>query len=139
MNHYDALSSGDRERIVELLGHLNHAWNAGDGTTFAAHFASDADYVNIMGQHARGRTSIAEKHQHMFDFIYKGSVCHYALEDARSISPGFVVAHIGAHLSVPVGPSTGNIKTVALGVFKKSDDRFLILSLQNTRIAEGGL
>ena len=66
------------EQIVsDVVGELEKAWNAADGTRFARPFAEDADFVNIRGEHLRTREAIARGHQAILNSIYKGSVVHY--------------------------------------------------------------
>ena len=38
-----------------LIGRLGRAWNEGDARAFGEPFAPDADFVDIRGEHHRGR------------------------------------------------------------------------------------
>jgi uncharacterized protein (TIGR02246 family) len=54
----------ESERIVsEIVADLERAWNTADGAAFARSFAEDADFVNIRGDHLRGRDVIGKGHQ----------------------------------------------------------------------------
>ena len=60
----------DAESIAAaLLRQLEDAWNAGDGAAFGAPFAEDADFVDIRGDHHRGRAAIAQGHRAIFDTV----------------------------------------------------------------------
>ena len=89
---------------VELL---ERAWNAGDGAAFGSAFADESDFVDIRGGHHRGAEAIARGHQALFDSIYAGSTVRYAVEVARPLAGGDVLAVVGATLDAPHGPMQG--------------------------------
>jgi uncharacterized protein (TIGR02246 family) len=90
---------------TEVLHQLDSAWNAADGTAFAAAFTEDADVVNVFGTHIKGRAPVAERIQLMFDTAFKGSH-HEAreMEKAYFIAPGLVLSISLAKIAVPSGP-----------------------------------
>ena len=90
-----------------IVEQLEQAWNAGDGAAFGAPFAAESDFVDIRGGHHRGDAAIARGHQALFDSIYAGSKVRYALEVARPIAGGGVLAVVGATLDAPHGPMQG--------------------------------
>src|SRR5687767_6467005 len=105
--------SDDTERIVsDLVGELEKAWNAADGAAFARHFADDADFVNIRGEHFRTRDLIAKGHQAIFNTIYAGSVVGYRVTAVRAIAPGIILAHAKATLKAPAGPLAGEHRSL---------------------------
>ena len=59
-----------------------------DGPAFAAPFAVDADFVNIRGEHFRGRAAIGAGHAAIFQTIYAGSTNNYELETRAAPAPG---------------------------------------------------
>src|SRR3954471_419763 len=73
------LTKSDRAALETIIGRLEAAWNAMDGSAFAAPFAEDADFVNIRGEHFRGRPAIAAGHAVIFRTIYVGSTVHFTL------------------------------------------------------------
>ena len=68
------LTPDGRASLESIVGQLEAAWNAMDGTAFAAPFADDADFVNIRGEHFRGRAAIAAGHVEIFRTIYNGKI-----------------------------------------------------------------
>ena len=60
------LAPADRTALENIVRQLEAAWNAMDGSAFAAPFAADADFVNIRGEHFRGQASIAAGHAALF-------------------------------------------------------------------------
>ena len=67
------LTPADRAALENVVRQLEAAWNAMDGSAFAAPFADDADFVTIRGEHFRGRPAIAAGHAAIFQTIYAGS------------------------------------------------------------------
>ena len=101
------MSGSGEDAVRAIVGELERAWNAADGTAFARPFADDADFVNIRGEHFRTREAIAKGHQGIFDTIYKGSRVRYETSALRSLSPGVLVAHIKSTLNARTGPLAG--------------------------------
>ena len=87
-----------------LIGRLQRAWNEADGRAFGEPFTADAHFVDIRGEHHRGREAIAAGHQAIFDSIYEGST-DYELTGARELSDGVI-------LVTPQGPQ-GSIGALA--------------------------
>ena len=67
------MTTVERDEAERVVGQLQTAWNAMDGAAFAAPFAEDADFVNILGEHFRGRERVAAGHVGIFQTIYAGS------------------------------------------------------------------
>jgi uncharacterized protein (TIGR02246 family) len=97
----------DQAAIETIVGQLENAWNAKDGTAFAIPFAQDADFVTIRGEHFRGRTAIAEGHATIFRTIYAGSSNRLTIETARLLSREVALVHVRALLDAPQGPLAG--------------------------------
>ena len=92
---------------LEVLGHLEKAWNDGDGEAFGSNYAPNASFVNIRGEHIVGRTAIAAGHTGIFTTIYAGSVNRMELVRATEVSAGIVVAVSVSTLDCPSGPLAG--------------------------------
>lgn len=63
----------DRSAILDLLGRVADAWNAGDAAAYADLFTEDADYVTFFGQNMPGRAAIEEAHRRLFEGPLRGS------------------------------------------------------------------
>jgi uncharacterized protein (TIGR02246 family) len=126
----------ESERIVsEIVADLERAWNTADGAAFARSFAQDADFVNIRGDHLRGRDVIGKGHQGIFDTIYKGSVVRYRVADVRMIAAGVLLAHVKATLKAPTGPLAGEHDSLFTLVLVRGDDDWRITAFHNTLVA----
>ena len=101
------LAPADRAALETMVRKLEAAWNAMDGSAFAAPFAADADFVTIRGEHFRGRPAIASGHAAIFKTIYAGSTNHCTVEGARLLRPEVALVHVHSTLDAPTGPLAG--------------------------------
>jgi uncharacterized protein (TIGR02246 family) len=126
--------ASDRSSLERLVKTLEEAWNACDSAAFSAAFADDADFVNVYGMHARGRTAIANGHQFIFATIYKGSSVKYRVVSVRMLAPDVTLVHVSARLSVPDGPMAGTHEAFWSGVATRCDDAWKFAAFQNTLV-----
>lgn len=124
--------------VATLVRAMQDAWNAGDGQTFAAAFAHDADFVNVYGMHARSREAIAQGHEFILRTHYAGSTVRYTPETVRLLRPGVALAHVHAELSVPHGPMAGGHQARYSMVLTGEGGRWQIASFHNTFITTPG-
>ena len=88
-------SAADVTRLLDIIA---SGWNAGSGTTFASAFADEADFINIMGLHARGREIIARGHDEILATIFRGTRMTAVVDSVRFLRPD--VAAVEATLSL---------------------------------------
>ena len=132
------MTEGADSIAAELIGRLERAWNEADGRAFGEPFAPDADFVDIRGEHHRGREAIAAGHQAIFDSIYKGSSTDYVLTDARELSEDVILAHATAVLRAPSGPLAGEHNSLLSLVLVRGGDGWEIAGFHNTIVAPQG-
>ena len=142
--------SSDEQDIHEIIRQMEAAWNAGNSAAFAAPFAEDADFVDILGRHHRGRAAIEAGHRQIFETIYRGSRNHYTVERIRFVRPDVAVGFIRARLLSWLGGAVDDARrrlrqgeamseaqaSMAL-TLARNHDRWEIVAFQNTKIAEG--
>ncbi len=63
----------DEQAIHGVMDGFMDAWNHHDAKAFAALFSEDADFTNVRGMGASGRSSIEQFHAPMFATIFKNS------------------------------------------------------------------
>ena len=119
---------------TDLLAQLEAAWNAGDGAAYGAPFASDADFVDIRGDHHRGAAAIGGGHQAVLDSIYRGSTTTYRVDGARHLAPACVLAHATATLDAPGGPLAGRHTSTVTAVLVQGDAGWRIAAFHNTLV-----
>jgi uncharacterized protein (TIGR02246 family) len=132
------LAPAERAALEIIVRQLEAAWNAMDGSAFAAPFAGDAEFVNIRGEYFRGRTAIAAGHAALFQGIYAGSTNHCALEGARLLRPEVALVRVHSVLHAPGGPFTGRHAARFTLVLTKEDGSWEIAALHNTLEAPPG-
>jgi uncharacterized protein (TIGR02246 family) len=124
----------DAEQMVrQAVESLEAAWNAGDSCGFAAVFAEDADFINVIGTHRHGRAEIEAGRRQVFDSIYKDGRIKYAVETIRFIRPDAAVALVRTRLTLR-GDETITMQTTMM--LAKADGNWQIVVYQNTAIAE---
>ncbi|MBA3554906.1 MAG: SgcJ/EcaC family oxidoreductase [Gemmatimonadales bacterium] len=114
------------------------AWNAMDGGAFAAPFAAEADFVNIRGEHFRGRAAIAAGHAALFRTIYAGSTNRYNVEAVRLLRPEVALVSVHSRLEVPQGPFAGQHGARFSLILTEEAGRWEIAALHNTLEAVPG-
>jgi uncharacterized protein (TIGR02246 family) len=122
----------DRAVFENIVLRLQTAWNAMDGEAFAAPFGAEADFVNIRGEHFRGRAEIAAGHAGLFQGIYAGSTNQLTVEDARTLRPEVALVRVRSRLDVPRGPFAGRHGARFTLVLTKERQGWEIASLHNT-------
>jgi uncharacterized protein (TIGR02246 family) len=120
------------EIAATVLGRLESAWNAGDGTAFGAPYAADATFVNVRGEHHRGRDAIAGGHAGIFATIYAGSANRMELLDSRFVADDVVVMTSRNTLDVPSGPLAGVHTATSTSVLVRVGSTWQVAVSHNT-------
>ena len=102
----------NQEGATALVSEIEAAWNSHDMSRFAASFAADADFVNVVGEWMRGRDQIENEHAAMHAGQFKDSTMRLELAASREIGPGVGVMHVRWWLDGH-GPS-GPTRTTAI-------------------------
>lgn len=112
-------------------------WNRHDMKAFAALFAEDADFVNVIGLRWRGRAEIQKEHEALHATRMKSSHLAAVETSVRFLRPDVAVVHVRWELTgdtglegTPLPPRKG----VLMHVIVKTRDKWLITVSQNTDI-----
>jgi uncharacterized protein (TIGR02246 family) len=143
------METEDVRLIERVVVELERAWNAGDSAAFAAPFADDVDFVNVLGDHFRGRALVAAGHRRIFYTIYKGSRLTYEIENIRFPRADVAVVFTRARLMSRVGAAVddprraerrdgtmGEAQSRTTMVLTKESGEWRIEAFQNTKVAE---
>ncbi|MEV8634863.1 SgcJ/EcaC family oxidoreductase [Streptosporangium sp. NPDC051023] len=114
--------------VDEIITEMQRTWNAGDGTGWAANFAEDAEFVDVVGRVQHGREVIAREHQKIFDTIYRGSRLEIRLVAVRPIGDGVLLVRTTTTLRVPSGPRAGDTHAIQTKIIRNGQ----ILAFHNT-------
>ena len=142
-------SEKDRRAVVDLLGELTAAWNAGDASAYAALFTVDAEYVAFNGSRMAGREGIEQVHRFLFEGPLKGSrlgtegttddaTDGSGLVSLRLVRPDVAIAvsEGGTTLADAEAPSPDR-DSIITTVCVREADRWRIATFQNTRRTAG--
>jgi len=130
--------TSDEKALHEMVYHLEAAWNAADGQSFAEAFAEDADFVHILGGYYTGRAAIEAGHRMIFGTIYKGSTVRYSVEKIRFLRPDVAIVSLRQYLQFQEGGAASDLEARPTLIAGKNDGSWRIVHLQNTRITEAG-
>ena len=128
--------TSDEKTLHEMVYHLEAAWNAADGQSFAEAFAEDADFIHILGGYYTGRAAIEAGQRMIFGTIYKGSTVRYSVEKIRFLRPDVAVVSLRQYLQFHEEGATSDLEARPTIIADKRDGKWQIAQLQNTRITE---
>jgi len=130
-----AAGDEDEAAIRENVRQMEAGWNAKSGAQFAKPFAADADYVVINGSYIKGRETIAEGHQRIFDTIYKESTLSLSVKQVRMLRPDVAVVHVTATNKFARDGQTQVGEAFITLVMTKESGVWKIAAFQNTGVA----
>ena len=78
--------------IRRALAQQAQAWNQHDAKAWAAPFAEDAEFVNIMGTLLQGRPEIERRHAEIFSSIFARTRVEVTVRQVRVLAKGAAVA-----------------------------------------------
>jgi uncharacterized protein (TIGR02246 family) len=143
--------TNDEQSIRQIVNQLEAHWNSSDSAGFAGPFAEDAEFVDILGRHHKGRAAIETGHRQIFDTIYRGSRNRYTVEQIRFVRPDVAIAFMHASLLSRLGGAVDDPRRTLRAnhtqtmseaearptiVLSKDRGQWKIVSFQNTKIAE---
>jgi uncharacterized protein (TIGR02246 family) len=132
----------DEVGVNAVVHGFEDAWNRHDMDTFAKLFASDADFVNVIGMRWVGRDAIKKHHAESHATIFKTSTLKIGDTTVRFLKPDVATARSVWTLSGmtsqngQVAPTRSGILTHVLA---RIDGHWLIVLTQNTDIAKPGV
>jgi len=115
------------------------AWNRHDMRAFAALFAQDADFVNVIGMWWRGRAEIQKEHETLHATRMKNTRLMAAETVVRFLRPDVAVVHVRWEITGETGSESKILpprKGILMYVVAKIGDDWLVTAAQNTDILE---
>jgi len=91
----------------EIVTQLEAAWNRHDMAAYGALFHDDAEWVNVVGMHWRGKAEVMKAHTAFHETIFKNCQLHGEAVSVRKVAPGTVVA-VWAHRQDAYATPSGN-------------------------------
>lgn len=88
----NALSKDDDEAVRKVVASYEEAWNTHQMDALARLFREDAEWINKVGMHWRGRDEIMRAHTVFHETIFKNHKYRTDAVQTRLIAPGVAVA-----------------------------------------------
>ncbi|SDL30499.1 conserved hypothetical protein [Catalinimonas alkaloidigena] len=95
MKHLSTLPHPETEALLALMDQFVTLWNRKDPAQFGTLFTEEAEFVDIVGQIARGRDAIVAQHRFPFAVVNKLAVLRLHELYMRPLAPHLVL--ISAH------------------------------------------
>lgn len=131
----------DEVGVNAVVHGFEDAWNRHDMDAFAMLFATDADFVNVIGVRWVGRGAIKQHHAASHATIFKSSTLkigdtalRFLKTDVATARSVWTLLGISSETGQVVPPRTG----ILTHVLTKIDGHWLIALTQNTDIANPG-
>ena len=133
----------DTAAITAIVQSQADAWNHGDAQAFAAHYAPDGSFTNVIGQQIYGKPGFIQQHAMIFSTIYKGSHNVFTVGHVQFIRPDVAVADIDGALTganrLPPGlhpAADGALHVKLQEVMTKEDGGWLIRAFHNVAVVD---
>ena len=137
-NPIAAPSADSAANVKGVISSLAENWNRHDMAAFAAAFSEDADFVNVVGMHWRGRQEIEAKHAVVHRTIFRNSTLQIVEQSVRFLGPSIALAHLWTRLEGAEHLPGRNVpetrRSLMTCVLVKEADRWLITAAHNTDI-----
>ena len=131
----------DEAGVSAIVHGFEDAWNRHDMDAFAKLFASDADFVNVIGMRWVGRDAIKQHHAASHATIFRTSTLKIGDTTVRFLKPDVATARSVWTLS-GMTSANGQVAPARTGilthVLARIDGHWLIVLTQNTDIAKPG-
>lgn len=124
--------------IRNIIAEQAIAWNAGDGTRYAARVAPDVSFTNLFGMVMYGKAPFVSRHQEILSTFYKGTTKQHAVRRIRFVTADVAIVDIDNEVhgvkAMPPGilvPPDGVVKTQLMEVFVRRDGQWWIEAYHN--------
>jgi uncharacterized protein (TIGR02246 family) len=131
-------SAADEASIHQVLAEFIGAWNLHDANAFSMVFAEDADFTNIRGMNAHGRTNIDSFHAPVFRTLFKDSYQKITRSTIRFIRPDVAAVDAWWEMTGSTSPSGQPIplrKGLLNFVMTRSGGKWVITVMHNMELA----
>lgn len=135
--------------LAETLNDIAHemmerqvaGWNQMDAELWAADFAEESEFINIIGMHFTNRAQNVERHAYLFDTIFAGSTLAADILRVRQLTDDIALVHtrfsLRDHTANPPGidnTTSEVLQTHIHFVLQRMDGAWRIVMAQNTAL-----
>jgi uncharacterized protein (TIGR02246 family) len=124
----------DEKGIKQVLTGFIEAWNRHDAKAFSMVFAEDADFTNVRGMSAHGRTEVEKFHAPRFATKFKDSNQKITEVKIRFLSPDIAAVDARWEMTGAKGPDGQEIpvrKGLLNFIMTRSIGQWLIMIMHN--------
>jgi uncharacterized protein (TIGR02246 family) len=132
-----SLPAEDDRAIRKVLADYDAAWNTHDMKALGALFREDAEFINVVGMHWRGRTDIVAAHEAFHKTMFKDVALKSDTIALRPLSADLAIAVVTYTMDASTTPSGEVIpkhQNKLSYVFAKTAGEWKIAHGQNVRI-----
>ena len=127
-------SQADEQAIRDVMNRFMDAWNRHDAKAWTAEFSDDADFTNVRGVGASGRSDIEQFHARAFATMFKNSNQKHTDIKIRFIRPDVAAVDVHWEMTGATDPA-GNPVPLRRGllnfVMVKSEGKWQIVVMHN--------
>jgi uncharacterized protein (TIGR02246 family) len=131
------LTPEDKKEIGAVLDRFVDGWKNRDMSELGSTMTDDCDWVNTVGMHWKGKSTVVKAHERLLNTRFKGVNIHGGSFEATAIAPDTaLVVWISSidGFTLPEGPKVPPTDNRGTSVMVKQHGEWLIRSLQNTPI-----
>jgi uncharacterized protein (TIGR02246 family) len=128
----------DRAKILSVLADFTDAWNRHDARAFSMLFAQDADFTNVRGTSAHGRTQIETFHAPSFATKFKDTHQTITETKVRLIKPDVAAVDARWEMTGAKGPEGQDVplrRGLLNFVMTKESGEWVITVMHNMDLA----
>jgi uncharacterized protein (TIGR02246 family) len=135
------LENSTQIQIESIAAALAETWNRHDMAAYAALFCEDADFVNVVGMHWRGRKEIEACHVRLHETIFRETKVRCVDWSFRMLREDVALAHVSCQMIGAKGLENWKVPEVrrtemslVLVPSVRSEHGWLIAALHNTEV-----
>ena len=130
----------EETKVLRVIESFAESWNQHDMKAFSELFATDAEFVNVVGLWWKGREEIKAVHEVTHQTLFKNSRLTIAEVFTRFPVPKIAIVRCRWNLEGHVTPDGAPLPErngILLNVLLQDKNTWLIIDSQNTDIIEG--
>jgi len=141
-----AQSAQDETAIRNIIQEEITTWNKGDAEAYSKHFALNGTFTNILGMFFTGREMFQQRHQEIFNGVFRGTTLQQDIVSLKYVSQDVAVVETLTWVSgfSKAGPAPGThtdakgrLRTRLLQVLVRAGDDWKIEVYHNVDVKPG--
>ena len=132
-----SLSKEDDQGIRKTVMGVEESWNNHDMKAFSTLLREDAEWINVVGMHWRGRDAVVKAHAIFHEIMFKNCKLKTDSIEARALGSDHAIAVVTTTqdaFTTPDGHAMPKGQTRLSLVLAKSSDGWKIVHAENVRV-----